>query len=58
VFYLGPRHFGTITAYVVGPDASQFRFTSGLPVQILRSMGPVLLAHLDGTPGSGCPREP
>ena len=58
VFYLGPRHFGTITAYVVGPDAAQYRFTSGLPVQILRSMGPVLLAHLDGSPGSGCPREP
>ncbi len=58
VFYLGPRHFGTITAYVVGPDAAKYRFTSGLPVQILRSMGPVLLAHLDGSPGSGCPREP
>lgn len=58
VFYLGPRHFGTITAYVVGPEAANYRFTSGLPVQILRSMGPVLLAHLDGTPGSGCPREP
>ncbi len=58
VFYLGPRHFGTITAYVVGTDAAQYRFTSGLPVQILRSMGPVLLAHLDGSPGSGCPREP
>ncbi|WP_218776819.1 transglycosylase domain-containing protein [Hydrogenophaga sp. IBVHS1] len=58
VFYLGPRHFGSITAYVVGPDAAKYRFTSGLPVQILRSMGPVLLAHLDGSPGSGCPREP
>jgi membrane peptidoglycan carboxypeptidase len=58
VFYLGPRHFGTITAYVVGADAAKYRFTSGLPVQILRSMGPVLLAHLDGSPGSGCPREP
>jgi len=58
VFYLGPRHFGSLTAYVVGPDAADYRFTSGLPVQILRSMGPVLMAHLDGGPGSGCPREP
>ncbi|QHE87565.1 transglycosylase domain-containing protein [Hydrogenophaga sp. BPS33] len=58
VFFLGPRHFGTITAYVVGPHAADHRFTSGLPVQILRSMGPVLLAHLDGGPGSGCRREP
>jgi len=58
VFYLGPRHFGTVTAYVIGPNAADYRFTSGLPVQILRSMAPILMAHLDGTPGSGCPREP
>ena len=32
VFYLGPRHFGTLTAYVIGPDAASYRFTSGLPV--------------------------
>lgn len=58
VFYLGPRHFGSVTAYVIGPNAAEHRFTSGLPVQILRSMAPVLMAHLDGGPGSGCPREP
>ncbi|WP_137919202.1 transglycosylase domain-containing protein [Hydrogenophaga sp. 2FB] len=58
VFYLGPRHFGSVTAYVVGSNAADYRFTSGLPVQILRSMAPVLMAHLDGGPGSGCPREP
>ncbi|MGE0347917.1 transglycosylase domain-containing protein [Hydrogenophaga sp.] len=58
VFYLGPKHFGSVTAYVVGPNAANHRFTSGLPVQILRSMAPVLMAQLDGEPGSGCPREP
>lgn len=58
VFYLGPRHFGSLTAYVVGSNAADHRFTSGLPVQILRSMAPVLMAHLDGSPESGCPREP
>lgn len=47
VFYMGDRHFGTITAYVVGPTAAKHRFTSGLPVQILKSMGPVLTPHLD-----------
>ena len=46
VFYLGPRHFGTLTAYVIGPDAASFRFTSGLPVQILKSMAPTLLPYL------------
>ncbi|WP_305678273.1 transglycosylase domain-containing protein [Hydrogenophaga sp.] len=58
VFYLGPRHFGSVTAYVVGSNAADHRFTSGLPVQILRSMAPVLMAHLDGGSESGCPREP
>jgi membrane peptidoglycan carboxypeptidase len=46
VFSLGPNYFGTITAYVVGPDAAKYKFTSALPVQILRSMGPVLMPHL------------
>ncbi len=44
VFYLGPQHFGSITAYVVGPNAAQHNFTSGLPVQILRAMGTLLTA--------------
>jgi membrane peptidoglycan carboxypeptidase len=47
VFYLGPRHFGTLTAYVIGPEAASYRFTSALPVQILKSMGPVLIPHLE-----------
>ncbi|WP_208299957.1 transglycosylase domain-containing protein [Aquabacterium sp. A08] len=55
VFYLGPRHFGSLTAYVVGPEAARHRFTSGLPVQILRSMGPLLLPHLDPAQGGSCP---
>jgi len=55
VFYLGPRHFGSLTAYVVGPEAARHRFTSGLPVQILRGMGPILMPHIDPAPGGGCP---
>ncbi|NMG75360.1 glycosyl transferase family 51 [Aromatoleum diolicum] len=46
VFYLGPRYFGTLTAYVIGSDAASFRFTSGLPVQILKSMAPTLIPYL------------
>ncbi len=53
VFYLGPRHFGTLTAYVIGPNAAAYRFTSGLPVQILKSMGPLLLPYLE-TAAAGC----
>jgi membrane peptidoglycan carboxypeptidase len=47
VFYLGPRHFGTLTAYVPGRSAEDFRFTSALPLQVLRGMAPILAPHLD-----------
>ncbi len=55
VFYIGPHHFGTLTAYVMGPDASKFRFTSALPVQIIKAMGPILLPHLEPTGDNTCP---
>lgn len=58
VFYLGPRYFGSLTAYVVGPNAAAHRFTSGLPVQILTSMGPGLLPLLDPAQGRTCPVRP
>ncbi len=50
VFYLGPRHFGTLTAYVTGANAARHRFTSAVPVQILKEMGPVLVPFLEAAP--------
>ncbi|MBS0354509.1 MAG: penicillin-binding protein [Proteobacteria bacterium] len=58
VFYLGPRHFGTLTAYVIGPDAARYHFTSALPVQILKSMGPLLLPALEPGANNRCPAPP
>ncbi|HPE03134.1 MAG TPA: transglycosylase domain-containing protein [Thauera sp.] len=58
VFYLGPRHFGTLTAYVIGPEAASYRFTSGLPVQILKSMGPLLIPHLEPARADACRPPP
>ena len=46
VFYLGPRHFGTLTAYVAGEQSSHFSFTSALPVQTLKGMIPLLQPYL------------
>lgn len=46
VFYLGPNHFGTLTAYVPGQGADSFRFTSALPVQVLKGMAPILQSYL------------
>ena len=55
VFYLGDRHFGTLTAYVEGGSADNFRFTSALPVQVLKGMAPLLAPYLTGD-GASCPQ--
>lgn len=41
-FMLGDRLFGALTAYVTGPAAAHFKFTSALPVQVLKSLEPTL----------------
>jgi len=47
VFYIGQRYFGVITAYVQGREAENYRFTSSLPVSLLKLLAPTLLAKLD-----------
>ncbi len=42
VFFLGDRFFGVITAYVEGPNAQRYHFTSSLPVQIIKYLKPTL----------------
>lgn len=49
VFFLGKNHFGALTAYVPGSKSDTFRFTSALPVQVLKGMAPILHPYL--TPG-------
>jgi membrane peptidoglycan carboxypeptidase len=46
VFYIGDNHFGTLTAFVPGRAAEGFRFTSALPVQVLKGMAPILNPYL------------
>jgi membrane peptidoglycan carboxypeptidase len=43
VFMLGERHFGTISAYVAGPEAANYDFSSSLPVQVLKMLLPELI---------------
>ncbi len=51
VFLLGDRFFGNVTAYVPGPEAAQYKFTSALPVQVLKLLGPQLIPLIsDSTP--------
>lgn len=58
VFFLGPDHFGTLTAFVPGKAADGFRFTSALPVQVLKGMAPILQDYLTNSAveGGGCGR--
>ena len=42
VFFVGDRYFGTIVAHVKGPEAANYSFTSALPAQILKILGPTL----------------
>ncbi|MDZ4804933.1 MAG: transglycosylase domain-containing protein [Candidatus Eisenbacteria bacterium] len=51
VFLIGDRFFGTLTAYVAGPKAAGYAFTSSLPVQILKTLAPALEPLI--TAGSG-----
>jgi hypothetical protein len=48
VFFLGDRFFGTVTAYVAGPDAERFHFTSGIAVQFLKALKPELDPLING----------
>lgn len=54
VFYLGDHHFGTLTAFVPGRAAEGLRFTSALPVQVLKGMAPILLPYLEPGSNTGC----
>ncbi len=42
VFMIGTRHFGTLTAFVKGDAAAKYKFTSALPVQVLKALTPTL----------------
>ncbi len=47
VFLIGDRFFGTITAYVAGKDAAGYKFTSSLPVQVLKVLAPKLMPLIE-----------
>lgn len=41
-FFIGDRFYGVLTAFVHGGEAESYRFTSALPVQVLRALAPTL----------------
>jgi membrane peptidoglycan carboxypeptidase len=54
VFFIGDRFYGTITAFVSGGAADRYSFTSALPLQILRMLGPTLEALITGLTSEPC----
>jgi membrane peptidoglycan carboxypeptidase len=47
VFNIGERFFGSMTAYVHGPQAADYDFTSALPVQLLVTLAPTLMPLIE-----------
>jgi membrane peptidoglycan carboxypeptidase len=47
VFYIGDQYFGVVTAYVQGREAADYRFTSALPVTLMKILAPTLIANID-----------
>ena len=48
VFYIGDRYYGILTAFVPGVEAGNYHFTSGLPVQLLKTLAPDLAPYIRG----------
>jgi membrane peptidoglycan carboxypeptidase len=46
VFYVHDKYFGVVTAHVAGRRAHEYRFTSALPVTILKMLAPSMNARL------------
>ena len=46
VFFIGDRFYGSISAFVPGPEAARYAFTSALPVQLLADLAPDLMPAL------------
>ncbi len=66
VFFAGDRYFGVVVAYVPGESAGSYDFTSALPAQVLKVLGPRLegvaapeasRAAAGGQGGSGPPQR-
>lgn len=53
VFYVGDRYYGIVTASVVGPASASYRFTSALPLAILKLLAPAISERLAATPAEG-----
>lgn len=47
VFTIDDKFFGCVTAYVTGPEAGQYKFTSALAAQVFKTVAPDIRPVLD-----------
>lgn len=45
-FFIDAHYFGVVTAFVAGEDAKHYRYTSALPVSVLKLFAPAINARL------------
>ncbi len=57
VFTVGDRFYGTVLAFVPGPQAASYKFTSALAVQIFKDLTPQLKPLLVRAESRSAPRE-
>ncbi|GGY82776.1 transglycosylase domain-containing protein [Pseudoduganella plicata] len=57
VFNIGERFFGSMTAYVHGPDSKNYDFTSALPVQLLTVLAPSLMPLIEPNQKAALPTD-
>ena len=59
VFNIGERFYGSMTAYVHGPQSEHYDFTSALPVQLLVTLAPSLMPMIEppATPAPAAPGQ-
>ena len=58
VFFAGDRLFGTVTAFVEGSESDQYSFTSALPAQLFKALGPVIERMVDENPSIAAIPDP
>jgi membrane peptidoglycan carboxypeptidase len=57
VFNIDERFFGSMTAYVRGPQSKDYDFTSALPVQLLTVLAPSLMPLIEPPPKTATLRQ-
>jgi membrane peptidoglycan carboxypeptidase len=57
VFNIDERFFGSMTAYVRGPQSKNYDFTSALPVQLLTVLAPSLMPLIEPPPQTATLRQ-